>query len=233
MIIYSACDLVVCSNDLQQTFQSTNICPVVEVDEAMPIEMNENNSSAVESSDPAPSSPALILYTSGTTGRPKGVVHTHNSLHHMVQSVVECWQYTSSDKILLFLPLHHLHGLLNKLLCVLCMGGHVEFMDSSSPTAIWARLHREHLLRTNHPLLPGVTMFMAVPTIYSKLLEHARQLADSDHGRHILGGGIRALQDMRLHVSGSAALPDVTLASWRDLTGHTLLERYGMTEIGG
>lgn len=86
---------------------------------------------------------ALVIYTSGTTGRPKGVLHTHRSVAHMVNGLVESWKYTSDDKILHYLPLYHVHGLVNKLLCVLSVGGTVEFTGSAAAPVLWKRLALE------------------------------------------------------------------------------------------
>ncbi len=169
-----------------------------------------------------PSDNALIMYTSGTTGRPKGVVHTHSNIHHMMDSLNQAWQYRPSDKILHFLPLYHMHGLLNKLLCVLNVGGSVEFSPSASPNIIWQRLAAD-AENSSDPL----TMFMAVPTVYAKMLECASTLDPSTKIK-----AIQAMKKMRLMACGSAALPDVVMDNWKKLTGQTLLERYGMTEIG-
>lgn len=182
---------------------------------------------------------ALVIYTSGTTGRPKGVLHTHSSVQHMVSSLVQAWQYNERDKILHFLPLYHVHGLANKLLCVLSVGGTVEFLPSAAAPDIWKRLAKEEreyqqsrtdLLSTFKP----VTLFMAVPTIYARMLEASSALATSkdDTQKQMLADGVHALKRLRLTVCGSAALPDNILLNWKKLTGCMLLERYGMTEIG-
>jgi non-ribosomal peptide synthetase component F len=112
---------------------------------------------------------AICIYTSGTTGRPKGVLHTHSSLLHMTKALVQAWQYSERDKILHFLPLYHVHGLVNKLLCVLSVGGTVDFLPSASAPALWSRLAEEERLyqlaqaTAGQPLDP-LTLFMAVPT---------------------------------------------------------------------
>jgi malonyl-CoA/methylmalonyl-CoA synthetase len=169
---------------------------------------------------------ALILYTSGTTGKPKGVVHTHDSIEHMVKSLVEAWKYNSKDKILHFLPLYHMHGLCNKLLCMLWSGGTIEFLPSAKAGAIWKRLAQETSTTSilhNKPL----SLFMGVPTVYAKMLEHSKKMDAKEKE-----DGIKTMKSLRLMVCGSAALPDVIMDEWKAMTGQTLLERYGMTELG-
>eukprot|EP00064_Thunnus_orientalis_P016814 superscaffoldBa00003419_g16886 len=151
--------------------------------------------------------PAMIIYTSGTTGRPKGVLHTHSSIQAMVQCLVSEWAWSRDDVILHTLPLHHVHGIVNKLLC---------------PLWVW-----EMLLSSKAPL---VNVFMAVPTIYSKLIQHYDQHFTQPHVKDFVKAVCK--ERIRLMVSGSAALPLPTLQRWEEITGHTLLERYGMTEIG-
>ncbi len=167
-------------------------------------------------STPAQSRPALILYTSGTTGRPKGVVHTHATLAAQVASLVEAWGWTADDHILEVLPLHHVHGIVNVLLSALWSGAVCQILPAFDAGEAWRRIARGDL-----------TLFMAVPTVYRRLID-AWEGAGEDE-REAMSEGCRR---MRLMVSGSAALPVDTLERWRELSGHTLLERYGMTEIG-
>jgi malonyl-CoA/methylmalonyl-CoA synthetase len=181
---------------------------------------------------------ALIVYTSGTTGRPKGVVHSHHGLTSMIEALTSSWQYEQADKILHFLPLYHVHGILNKLLCMLWVGGEVEFMQSANAMHIWQRLAEEELLyqKYQHQQQPftTVTLFMGVPTVYAKMLQVAASssVASSPLPPPRLALALATLSRMRLHVSGSAALPDPVMSSWETLTGQVLLERYGMTEVG-
>jgi malonyl-CoA/methylmalonyl-CoA synthetase len=159
---------------------------------------------------------AMMVYTSGTTGRPKGVVTTHANLESQVASLVEAWGWGPDDRIVLVLPLHHVHGIVNVLMCALWSGAVCEMLPGFDPAAVWDRL------ASGEP-----TLFMAVPTIYRKLIA-TWEAAGSDRQRRWSAGAAR----LRLMVSGSAALPVQTLARWREITGQTLLERYGMTEIG-
>lgn len=164
---------------------------------------------------PRPADPALMIYTSGTTGRPKGVVTTHGNVTAQIHALVDAWAWSPDDRILHVLPLHHVHGLINVLCCALWSGATCEF-GPPSPVEIWERLAGGR-----------ITLFMAVPTLYRRLIA-AWDAADEDTRSRWSTGA----SHLRLMVSGSAALPVDTLDRWRDITGHTLLERYGMTEIG-
>lgn len=159
---------------------------------------------------------SIILYTSGTTGRPKGVVLSHSNLRAQVESLTEAWGWTERDHILLHLPLHHVHGIVNVLTSALWNGATCEILPRFRPVDVWERLARGE-----------ATLYMAVPTVYRRLIE-AWDAADAET-RVAWAAGARAC---RLMVSGSAALPVPTLGRWEAMTGHRLLERYGMTEIG-
>jgi malonyl-CoA/methylmalonyl-CoA synthetase len=159
---------------------------------------------------------AMIVYTSGTTGKPKGVVTTHGNIRAQVESLVAAWGWSGDDRILLVLPLHHVHGIINVLACALWSGAVCDVLPRFDAEVTWERLARGDL-----------TLFMAVPTIYHRLIA-AWEAASAERRRGWSDGSAR----MRLMVSGSAALPVRTLERWREITGHTLLERYGMTEIG-
>lgn len=166
--------------------------------------------------DVDPSRRAMILYTSGTTSRPKGVVTTHGNLAAMITALIEAWGWTQEDRILLVLPLHHTHGIVNVLLCALWDGATCEVLPKFDAEAVWHRF-------VEHPL----TLFMAVPTIYARLIA-AWDVADEAMQQRWSA----ACRKLRLMVSGSAALPVSVLAMWERISGHRLLERYGMTEIG-
>ena len=159
---------------------------------------------------------ALIVFTSGTTSKPKGVVTTHGTIAAQISTLIDAWEWQSSDVIPLFLPLHHVHGIINVLSCALWSGATVHLMPKLD------------LQRLCDQVTRGVfTVFMAVPTIYVKLIDYLVDMDAAD--RSAIASGFA---DMRLNVSGSAACPVEIFESWQRLTGQVLLERYGMTEIG-
>lgn len=159
---------------------------------------------------------AMILYTSGTTNLPKGVLTTHRIIQSQIKTLVDAWMWTQEDYTIGILPLHHVHGIINVLSCCLYAGGTIEFIHPFSA---------EKVLDT---FVSGrVNVFMAVPTIYYKLITAYESL--SKEAQELLSS---QLAKFRLMVSGSAALPVSVMEKWKQISGHYLLERYGMTEIG-
>lgn len=158
---------------------------------------------------------SVIIYTSGTTGKPKGALHTHRSVAAQMDALSTAWQYSASDVLLHALPLHHIHGLVNALMCSHYNGGCVDFA-SFNARSIWRRLQRGE-----------VTVFMGVPTMYAHLLSIYEKLPEEERARCR-----DAAAGLRLTVSGSAACPLPIMRGWQALSGVTLLERYGMTEVG-
>lgn len=163
-----------------------------------------------------PSRRAMILYTSGTTSQPKGVVSTHAGIQAQIESLVEAWRWQADDRIPLFLPLHHIHGIINILSCALWSGAAIEPFPRFAMDRILQRVAEN-----------AYTVFMAVPTIYVKLIQAMESLPPAERAPIVAGFG-----NLRLMVSGSAALPASVHEQWTALTGQKLLERYGMTEIG-
>jgi malonyl-CoA/methylmalonyl-CoA synthetase len=159
---------------------------------------------------------AMIIYTSGTTGRPKGAVSTHEVIGSQIASLVNAWSWSPADRLLLVLPLHHIHGIINGLGCALAVRAICEMPPRFDPQEVWQRLASGE-----------ITVFTAVPTIYHRLIS-AWDAAPADVQRQ----WSERVRHVRLMMSGSAALPLQTLERWRAISGHTLLERYGMTEIG-
>jgi malonyl-CoA/methylmalonyl-CoA synthetase len=159
---------------------------------------------------------AMILYTSGTTSKPKGVVTSHGNIEAQVRSLISAWGWTGKDHILNVLPLNHVHGIINVVASALYAGATCEFIPGFNADSVWERF-----------IKGGITLFMAVPTIYTRLISTweasppSRQKSMSE-----------ACSRLRLMVSGSAALPVSVLKKWKSISGHVLLERYGMTETG-
>jgi malonyl-CoA/methylmalonyl-CoA synthetase len=151
--------------------------------------------------------PAGIIYTSGTTGRSKGAVLTHNNFAANAAALVACWRITSADRYLAVLPLFHVHGLGNGICCWLASGCTMRLVERFDVTRAldWFRDFQP-------------TLFFGVPTVYVRLLE-----LPADEARTI---GAKA----RLFVSGSAPLAPLVFDQFRERFGHTILERYGMSE---
>jgi malonyl-CoA/methylmalonyl-CoA synthetase len=156
----------------------------------------------------AESDPAMMLYTSGTTGKPKGAILTHGNLGIQQQLVGEAWGFSENDTLLHTLPLHHMHGLAIALLTAIGAGATV-IMDAFDAVNVWQRMGE-------------ATVFMGVPSMYHRLF------AALDAGK----ANADAAKHLRLATSGSAALPVSLAERWRSLTGKIPLERFGMTEIG-
>ncbi|KAJ5102400.1 hypothetical protein NUU61_004622 [Penicillium alfredii] len=162
---------------------------------------------------------ALMIYTSGTTSNPKGCATTHENITFQASCLVKAWEYSPSDHLIHVLPLHHVHGIINGLTASFLSGTTVEMHPKFDPKAIWERW-QDH---------GSSTMFMAVPTIYSRLNDYFdTHIRDTDKE----AGARAGAQALRLVVSGSAALPTPIKAKFAEITRQTLLERYGMTEIG-
>lgn len=159
---------------------------------------------------------AMILYTSGTTSLPKGVLTTHANIEAQISTLVDAWEWNSSDYTLSLLPLHHVHGIINVNSCALWSGATVQFLPQFDAKAVF------------EIFLEGrVNVFMAVPTIYFKLIAYYDTLSEEEQIAIT-----ERLKTFRLMVSGSAALPISVMERWHQISGHYLLERYGMTEIG-
>ncbi len=147
---------------------------------------------------------AAILYTSGTTGRSKGAMLTQENLASNARTLLDYWRFGSNDVLLHALPIYHTHGLFVAINTLLMAGGSLIFLS---------RFDADTVIR----LLPEATSMMAVPTFYTRLLQHPELKPD-------------LVKHMRLFTSGSAPLLADTHREWRDKTGHSILERYGMTE---
>ena len=149
---------------------------------------------------------AAIVYTSGTTGRSKGAMVTHGNLTSNAQVLRESWRITGEDVLIHALPVFHVHGLFVAIHPILLSGARMRFHRRFDPKSVIADL-------------PGATLMMGVPTFYTRLLGEP-------------GFTREACRNMRLFISGSAPLLLETFAAFRERTGHTILERYGMSEAG-
>jgi len=149
---------------------------------------------------------AAILYTSGTTGRPKGAALSHANLAHNAETLRRLWQINGGDVLLHTLPIFHVHGLFVSLHCALLGGAAVIFLR---------RFDEAQVLRR----IAGATLFMGVPTFYTRLLSRG------ELSRELCAG-------MRLFISGSAQLSPAVFTAFAERTGHRIVDRYGMTETG-
>jgi malonyl-CoA/methylmalonyl-CoA synthetase len=149
---------------------------------------------------------AAILYTSGTTGKPKGAMLSHANLGSNARVLMEEWRFTGDDVLLHALPIYHAHGLFVACNVLLMAGGRMIFLPKFDIDAVLE-------------VLPQATTMMGIPTFYTRLLAEARLTPGLVH-------------HMRLFTSGSAPLLAETHIEWQERSGHAILERYGMTETG-
>lgn len=156
--------------------------------------------------DLAADDPCLILYSSGTTGFPKGVVHTHANAAHALRALAECWRMTADDVVLNVLPLFHIHGLAFATHLTWLVGGCVRIEDAFDPVA-------------SLPLIGEGTVFMAVPPIYYRLLAEPR-----------FREAARAWRRVRLFTCGSAPIRPEVLPELETILSRPVVNRYGMTE---
>ena len=147
---------------------------------------------------------AAILYTSGTTGRSKGAMLSHNNLLSNAQVLKDYWGWQPNDVLIHALPIFHVHGLFVALHGALLNGSKMIWLSKFDPKIVVQKL-------------PEATVFMGVPTLYVRLLAEAGLTKET-------------VRNMRLFVAGSAPLLLETFNTWQERTGHTILERYGMSE---
>jgi malonyl-CoA/methylmalonyl-CoA synthetase len=147
---------------------------------------------------------AALLYSSGTTGRPKGIMLSHRNLADNGKTLVDIWGFGSADRLLHALPVFHVHGLFVAISCVLLSGASMRWLEKFDAPQVMG-------------LLPECTVMMGVPTYYTRLLDEDRFAAD-------------ICTNMRLFISGSAPLLKETFDEFRSRTGHAIVERYGMSE---
>lgn len=167
----------------------------------VPLAASRSAASASSVPEPADDAAALVMYTSGTTGLPKGVVIPRRAIAAGLDGLADAWTWTPDDTLVHGLPLFHVHGLI---------------LGALGPLRVGSRLHHTGRPAPDRYAAAGGTMYFGVPTVWSRVVADA--------------ASARALRSARLLVSGSAALPSPVFDGLRELTGHAPVERYGMTE---
>jgi malonyl-CoA/methylmalonyl-CoA synthetase len=157
---------------------------------------------------------ALLLYTSGTTGQPKGVPLSHGNVWACAQTLSADWGITAADRLVHALPLHHVHGIIVALLCAFCSGASTELLPRYEPARVLEAAAQASVL-------------MSVPTQHKRLVDHLDGLSPAERALHE-----QSLRALRLITSGSAKLPEQLGRRLEALSGQYPLERYGMTEVG-
>ena len=195
-----------CKDELSAVAKDAGVAEVLTIGADENGSLPERRDAAAPGFTPSPRGPddlAAILYTSGTTGRSKGAMLTHRALASNAQTLKDIWHFSADDVLIHALPIFHTHGLFVATNITLLAGSSCIFMSKFDADDILG-------------YMPDATVLMGVPTFYVRLLE-----------TEALG---KASVNMRLFVSGSAPLLAETHDRWRDVTGHAILERYGMTE---
>ncbi|MBZ5762235.1 AMP-binding protein [Rhizobium sp. VS19-DR104.2] len=198
--------LFVCSSEDRTRFASLLDVPVLTLDRDLGGSLGDRTNSGVELPDVATKTSgdtAALLYTSGTTGRPKGACITHGNLAESAKALTAVWNIGATDTLLHPLPLYHAHGLLTSVNTMLVGGAFIHFIDG---------FQIDEVMRS----LEVATILMGVPTHYARLTKDER-----------LAQATRAL---RLVISGSAPLPSELASRFEAITGKAIIERYGATE---
>ncbi len=208
--------LVLCDPEKETVFKAalnqnnqnrqSNQCPIILLDAKGVCSVDIETVAEFTEVDCDEDDVAVILYTSGTTGKPKGAMITHGNLVSNGQTLTEAWQWRQDDVMLHALPTFHIHGLFVATHLPVMNGSTILFLQKFDPQEIIQRL-------------PESTVYMGVPTNYVRLLAQD-------------GFTEAACRNMRLFTSGSAPLLAQTFAEFQDRTSHTIVERYGMTETG-
>ncbi|MFK7837293.1 MAG: malonyl-CoA synthase [Sulfitobacter sp.] len=195
-----------CEDELSAVAKDAGVAQVLTIGADEGGSLPERRDAAAPGFTPAPRGPddlAVILYTSGTTGRSKGAMLTHRALASNAQTLKDSWHFSADDVLIHALPIFHTHGLF--------VATNITLLAGSS-CILMSKFDADDILG----YMPDATVLMGVPTFYVRLLETE--------------GLGKASVNMRLFVSGSAPLLAETHDRWRDVTGHAILERYGMTE---
>ncbi|XP_061380466.1 malonate--CoA ligase ACSF3, mitochondrial [Danaus plexippus] len=165
---------------------------------------------------------AMLIYTSGTTSKPKGVVWSHRMLSIQIAALHTAWKYSAHDVVLHTLPLHHIHGQLNSLNATMAAGARIRMLPKFTSHTVWAKLLDSDKAK--------VSVFHGVPSMYSKLAaDYDKMFSDSKTAAYVKS---TLSSRMRLMCAGSAPLPESLFKKWEEISGLKLLERYGMSEVG-
>lgn len=199
--------LIVCAPESSAFFESLDNTRVVTLDTEGQGSLDQYcNDEAFETVDKEDDDIAVILYTSGTTGRPKGAMISHGNLRVNALSLIDAWQWQTDDVMLHALPVFHIHGLFVATHLPVLSGSPIIFLPAFNPSDICR-------------LLPHATVYMGVPTHYTRLLTTGALTP-------------RLCRNIRLFTCGSAPLLPQTFSAFEDSTGFRIVERYGMTETG-
>jgi len=203
--------IVICDSDDEDSIRS--LASQVGIERVKTLDAS-GNGSLIDESRAVPSDSILIpretddlaalLYSSGTTGVPKGIMLTHGNLLSNTQSLLAAWEFTDQDRLLHALPIFHVHGLFVGIGCTLLSGASMRWLDA---------FNAETVIQ----YLPECTVMMGVPTYYTRLLGDKNFTAD-------------VVKNIRVFISGSAPLLEETFVAFEERCGHRILERYGMTE---
>lgn len=202
--------LAVCTPDRLDLFSGlTNEmdCHIASLDDSGAgslVEQSRHASARFETLPCSSETLAVLLYSSGTTGQPKGAMLSHGNLASNTRALIAAWNFTAADRLLHVLPIYHAHGLFVALGCVLMSGASMIFLRKFDVQSV-----------VRH--LPNATVMMGIPTFYTRLLRERAFSRDS-------------CKSVRVFISGSAPLRADTHAAFAARTGHAILERYGMTE---
>ena len=203
--------IIICKSESQETIKSISVSGGVKAILTLDtdgtgtlVDLIQDANITVQTVQRRGTDMAALLYSSGTTGQPKGIMLSHDNLRSNAEILVDAWGFSSSDRLLHMLPIYHVHGLFVGISCVLMSGASMS----------WHKSYNDDVAVT---AMSKCTVMMGVPTYYTRLLSNHRFSSD-------------CCQTMRLFISGSAPLLTETFYQFQARCGHTILERYGMSE---
>lgn len=175
---------------------------------------------------------ALLVYTSGMTGRPKGVLVDHQTLDNQVNAVIKSWNLTNQDSILHSLPLDTLYGSINSVQAPLATGARVTTVPVNDNVKIWS-----HLLgvgvKSGNPLaakINNITIFPSIPPVYKSLINSYSELFKDKKTKEYVKSA--CTKRLNLMVSSTSSLPHSVISQWKNISGHTIMDTFTATESG-